>query len=439
MFAITPDIRLGTGLTNITLEWHDETNRNQPWRALNPARCRTAREDPPPLATRQEMSSLAVPGLVQEIRTYGRFDVNGCLNCGSCTIVCELSGNSASFPRRPIRYTLLGLKEKLRESLEPWLCHDCGDCSTTCPRQAEPRESMMTLRRYLASQYDPTGLASKIYLSKNWEIGALSFLGVLVLSLVYLYHTYIVELPLSDFLSMPMGLEHMFSTIETFTRVVFLIPLFFMIVNAFQMHRFTMRRGEGVEIPSRLYFLEAKTMLVHLFSHKNIRKCVEAIHSGRWTKHWLLGLGCSLMFVILFFFLRWFQTDNIYPIYHPQRLLGYFVTAIMVIVPADILIGRLKRREQVHKFSELSDVTLPILLLLTALSGIAVHLFRYLEFPLVSHFAYAVHLAICVPMLVIEVPFGKWSHMLYRPLAIYFQAVKERAQGKFVHEEAKAA
>jgi hypothetical protein len=105
----------------------------------------------------------------------------------------------------------------------------------------------------------------------------------------------------------------------------------------------------------------------------------------------------------------------------------------------DILIGRIKRREQVHKFSELSDLTLPVLLLLTGVSGIAVHVFRYLGFSLVSHFAYAIHLAICVPMLVIELPFGKWSHMIYRPLAIYFQAVKERAQVKSVHEGAKAA
>jgi heterodisulfide reductase subunit C/quinone-modifying oxidoreductase subunit QmoC len=31
-------------------------------------------------------------------------------------------------------------------------------------------------------------------------------------------------------------------------------------------------------------------------------------------------------------------------------------------------------------------------------------------------------------MLVLEVPFGKWAHLYYRPLAIYFQAVKERAK-----------
>jgi hypothetical protein len=32
-----------------------------------------------------------------------------------------------------------------------------------------------------------------------------------------------------------------------------------------------------------------------------------------------------------------------------------------------------------------------------------------------------------VPMLVLEVPFGKWSHLAYRPLAIYFQQLREKA------------
>ena len=41
-----------------------------------------------------------------------------------------------------------------------------------------------------------------------------------------------------------------------------------------------------------------------------------------------------------------------------------------------------------------------------------------------------------VAMLVIEVPFGKWAHLMYRPLAVYLQAVKERAVKQEVPTEA---
>ncbi|MFQ6112874.1 MAG: 4Fe-4S dicluster domain-containing protein, partial [bacterium] len=103
------------------------------------------------------------PTLLAEVRKYGRFDTNACLQCGSCTVVCDLTNSSASFPRRIIRYALLGLRKPLQSSLEPWICHDCGDCSTACPRETEPAEAMMTLRRYLTAQYDWTGLSSKMY------------------------------------------------------------------------------------------------------------------------------------------------------------------------------------------------------------------------------------------------------------------------------------
>ena len=32
----------------------------------------------------------------------------------------------------------LGLEDNLKESIDPWLCYYCGDCSLTCPKEAEP-------------------------------------------------------------------------------------------------------------------------------------------------------------------------------------------------------------------------------------------------------------------------------------------------------------
>jgi hypothetical protein len=34
---------------------------------------------------------------------------------------------------------------------------------------------------------------------------------------------------------------------------------------------------------------------------------------------------------------------------------------------------------------------------------------------------------VAIPMLVIEVPFSKWAHLSYRPVAIYFYKIKEKA------------
>ena len=365
------------------------------------------------------------PALLSDVRKYGKFDTNACFQCGSCTVICDLSESSALFPRRIVRYVLLGLRDLLDRCLEPWLCHDCGDCSVYCPRQAEPREAMMTLRRYLGSQYDWTGIGSKLRQSKKWYIGTLSSVSILVLLLIMIYHTSVVRMSFSDFSTTYLGFEHMFGTMTYFTSAVILFPLLVLISNALRMYWLTIHKDHDIKIPLKLYFSEFKIFLLHIFTHKKFSTCSE---NRRWPKHWLLAFGCSVMFIIKAFFLGWFQTDNIYPLYHPQRWIGYMVAIFLIYGSVDIIISRIRKKKEIHKFSELNDFVFPIMLFLTVISGIAVHLFRYKGLELASHYIFAFHVAIVVPMLVVEIPFGKLSHMIYRPLAVYFHTIKEKAR-----------
>lgn len=357
------------------------------------------------------------PELISEVCKFGKFDIKGCYACGSCTVICPLTNEGGSFPRRPLRYAQLGIKEPLIGSLEPWLCYYCGECSTTCPRQAEPGEAMMTLRRYLTSIYDWTGFASKFYRSAVWEIGSIILVGIIVIFLAIFFHGPVITewVGLNTFA--PVEKVHIFDLILLF------ILTFLVLTNAFRMWWFTIFQSK-IKIPILLYLTEVKTLILHAVTQIRFRKCTKKL---RWIKHLLLVSGYGLMFGLVVIFLGWFQTDNIYPIYHPQRWLGYYATTVLIIFSLEILIGRIKKQEQIHKFSELSDWLFPTLLLLTAVSGIAVHIFRYLEFPLLTYYTYVLHLVIAVPMLVVEVPFGKWAHLYYRPLAIYFHTIKEKA------------
>jgi len=383
------------------------------------------------------------PTLSYEVRKYGKFDTNACYQCGSCTVICDLTKDSASFPRRTMRYVLFGLKKLLLSSLEPWLCYYCGDCSTTCPRETEPGEAMMTLRRYLTAKYDWTGLSAKLYKSKAWELGALFVVGVFMALLIWFFHGPLVteRVELNTFAP-----AHM---VHTFDIILFCVLAFFLLTNAFRMYwftmhegrsaripdvirgiikdgfGFTMHQGEKIRIPFLLFLTEAWTLIWNFATQKLFLKCTNNI--GRWLKHFLLVSGYMLMLFLVVVLLLWFQTDNIYPIYHPQRWLGYYATAVLLFGTVEILIGRIRKREQIHKFSDFSDWMFPILLLLTVVTGILVHIFRYTGLPLATYYMYAVHLIIAVAMLAVEVPFGKWAHMLYRPLAIYLQAVKEKA------------
>ena len=130
------------------------------------------------------MISRLNPALAAELAKFGGKSASNCFNCGNCTAVCSLSAGDEVFPRKVIRYVQLGLEERLKESPEPWLCYYCGGCSETCPREAQPGELMMAVRRWLTSKYDWTGISRRLYVSLAWE---LSFLGVVALFVLGLF------------------------------------------------------------------------------------------------------------------------------------------------------------------------------------------------------------------------------------------------------------
>jgi hypothetical protein len=55
-----------------------------------------------------------------------------------------------------------------------------------------------------------------------------------------------------------------------------------------------------------------------------------------------------------------------------------------------------------------------------------VHIFRYLGWPWPTYGMYLVHVMAMVAMLDTEVGIGKWTHMIYRPLAVSLEAIKRR-------------
>jgi len=365
------------------------------------------------------VGSRVYPGLHHEIGKFGGRDVTACMNCGNCTVTCPQSTESASFPRKIIHLLQVGLKDRLRESLEPWLCYYCGECSETCPRDANPGETMMAARRYLTSQYDWTGLGRKFYSSPAWEITAVILVGLSVVLLFSFFHGPVVteRVELNTFAPV--------KWVELGDWVMGGALAFLLLINACRMYRLVMRSEKERNIPVSLLVREVGTFLAHFAVQKKWRECKGDV--SRWLKHFLLMTGYATMLVLVVVFLRWFQTDEFVPFYYPTRLFGYYATAVLLYVSADFLIGRLKKRGQIHKFSEVSDWLFLLLMFLTALTGILVHGFRLAGLPLATYYSYVIHLAIAVPFLLVEVPFGKWAHILYRPLAVYLATVKTRS------------
>lgn len=384
------------------------------------------------------MTALVDPDLLINLKKFGVKDAATCFNCGNCTAVCALSSAATPFPRKVIRYLQLGLSDKLLQSPEPWLCYYCGDCSETCPRQANPGEVMMGLRRYLTSRYDWTGISRLFYTSKVFEVLAILIVAALVGLGFYFFHGPM----LTDRVALNVFAPN--TTIEILDLIMLAVLSFLLLSNAYRMIKAVMGdpdqysastdlKGGGAAglslqgVPLKTYLQEAKEFVLQFLTQKKFNACGTQPQRRQWIVHLLIMTGYSTVFLLVVVGIRWFQRDEIYALWHPVRLLGYYATFAILYGVTYAIIGRIQKSKTVYKHTHSSDWAFLILLWLTTFSGILIHFTRLLEMPLSTYAIYVIHLMIAVPMLVIEVPFAKWTHQLYRPLVLYLMKVKERA------------
>jgi ferredoxin len=376
------------------------------------------------------MSVKVDPSLMKDLKEFGLEDANKCFHCGNCTATCPLATSENPFPRKLVKYAQMGLKDKILKSPEPWLCYYCGDCSDSCPRGAEPGETMMVMRRYLTANYDWTGFARKFYTSEAFEIMAVAVVGILIGLALWIFHA---DNP---------NMEHAYinsvwpaPAIEIADMVMATILMALVLGNTYRCVRFIM--GDFLfKIPLEIYLIQGWQLIVHLLTQKRFGDCTD---KWQWVVHLLIMTGYSTIFLLVVVFLAggihviglsWekimFQRDVIYPLWHPVRLLGYYATAAILYGTTYALIGRIRKSKAPYKNSHGTDWMFLILLQLTTLTGIFIHFTRLLDWPMPTYVLYVVHLMVAIPMLVLEVPFAKWAHLVYRPLVVYLTKVKEQ-------------
>ncbi len=372
--------------------------------------------------------NLVAPDLqfIDQLEKYGAEDMKKCFQCATCSSVCPLSTEENGFPRRQMLLAQWGLKDRLLEDPGPWLCFYCGDCSERCPRGGDPGETMMAMRRYLTSRYDWTGLSRLMYGSVFWEIGILAVVAAAMVLLFTIPANFGFGL-LSRSGSAPLATVMLdkfapVGIVDLGDRIMAVVLGVLLLINAGRMFAGLTRDDK---IPLSLYITQLPRLVFQGVTQIRWKDCGSSTGIKNWLRHLFLVSGYGIMFTLVVVFLPWFQVDN--TSIHWTSFLGYYATAVLLISTTWIIVDRMTKRTGMHRFSHFSDWLFPILLFLAALTGILLHIFRVNDLPMLTYVTYTVHMAIVVPMLVVEVPFGKWGHLLYRPLAIYVAAVKSRA------------
>ena len=359
--------------------------------------------------------------LIEELAHFGADTFNKCYQCATCSVVCSLSPDQNPFPRKEMLWAKWGLRDRLLKDVDIWTCYYCGDCSTRCPREAEPGETMMALRRYLTSQYDWTGISRLLYTSRLREIGAVVALGLLVVVVFALSGAFSPERMPTDHVSV--GTFAPVHWVHFFDLLMAAVLTFFLLTNTYRMWRIVM---EGVDAPLSAYISGLKTFVIHAVTQKRWRDC-EQEDNSRWFKHFIFVPAYVAMFTLVMFFLEDLQVDT--SEFTAVSILGYAIAGILLYVSGDALLSRLRKTEEMHKHSHDSDWMFLILLFFASLTGIMMHFLRISDWALPTYYMYVIHMAFVVPLLVLEVPFMKWAHLMYRPLALYLKEVQESAAG----------
>ncbi|MDD2798521.1 MAG: 4Fe-4S dicluster domain-containing protein [Bacteroidales bacterium] len=342
------------------------------------------------------------PKFGEKLKEYGAENFNACYNCGTCTAVCSLSTPEDSFPRNMVRCSTLGQDQEIEASLKPWLCYYCGECSLHCPQDANPGELMMSLRRWLTAKYDWTGFSGLLYKSL-----AVTLISLIVVALGVVGFAYQQNFELESL----MHYGHYFEMIAIGS--VFAVVL---VPNIIRMWYFVIIKPKK-KVAFATYFKASGDFFVHMFTQKRSLGCDD--NQVRWFEHLILVFGyLALLFTTVF--LDWFDSKNLFVI-----ALGYIESIAVFVITADFVNSRLKKQKAVSTHSQPSDWLFVVGLLLMGFTAFLVRLAIDMNMIQSQLWIFIVHLIVLAQWALIVVPFGKWTHFLYRSFAMYFAKLIE--------------
>jgi nitrate reductase gamma subunit/ferredoxin len=365
--------------------------------------------------------------LYPELQRFGATDISGCFNCGVCSAICPLSVNGASFPRQMSRYAQLGMRDKLLASPELWSCYGCSECTDSCPTQADPASFMAAARRYAVASYDRTHLAYLLATSRVFAAVFVVALVGLLAAFMYSVHRPVDGSTLAFFQFIPSDFVHNLGVVAMAVMgVAALIGLFEMVRRVLRgpkqgAVKATVRKVAGAAV----YAVGTESLAQTRFRDD----CDDAVetrpwYSQRWFIHFatmwgFLGLlGATMLdYGLELFGLK--ATGTPVPIWYPVRLLGTLAGAALIYGTTVMIVRRLRKSDRSSLHSTTSDWTFLSMLWIAGVTGFLLECGLYLpSAPSWGYPMFLVHVGVAMA-LVLLVPFGKFAHVFYRPVALF--------------------
>ncbi len=385
---------------------------------------------------------------IKSLKETGGDTLKKCYQCASCSVACPLSSDHHPFPRKEMIWAQWGMKDRLFDDPEVFLCHQCGDCTEICPRGAKPSEVLGAIRAYLYTSYGwPAWLARLVADVKSLPllIGAPALIILVLWVLSGATHIPSVEVFARNGYTQFFGhWDFKWYPKNPFFMVSVMVPAAILAIYSVYRggHEMWRRMSKRADIqstyrPSVSIFLKEFLWpsLVEAMKHNRFRECTA--NTERVKGHLPLVLG----FIGAFILTCWsaFRQDLMglfWPSFHgPLPMTDPFKTlaniaAIALLYGVWVLARDRLRLEKRGKASRtFYDWFLIWEIAAVSITGLLAELLRWAGMPHTGYFIYYLHL-VSVLMLFLYMPYTKFAHIVYRTTAMCFEKFRESGFAK---------
>ena len=346
----------------------------------------------------------------KEIKKNSSSSLNECMQCGTCSAVCSLAPADKPFPRKEMIWAGWGLKDKLITNVDVWMCHQCGDCSTYCPRGVKPADVLSAIRHQVYKEYSRPSFFWEL-VNKPALIPVAIFIPVVIISAILL---------IAGTLTIPEGSVNyakFFPHAWLNSSFTLITMLFFGSAAKGVIKFYTDLKAQFSDKQPVMNFWRSMLQLRRVvLMHTKFGEC--KTHRSKRVAHFLIFYGFILLLFVTLYAIIAAITHN-YPlnITNPFKIAGNVASVMLLTGLSIFMVGRFFNKKVVGN-SNYSDWLLLISFFLLTVSGIVVQFARFGNWDLAYHL-YFFHL-ICVWFVIIYLPYTKFAHFVYRLVALSF-------------------
>jgi quinone-modifying oxidoreductase subunit QmoC len=321
-------------------------------------------------------------------------------------------------------YAQWGLSDKLAADPAVWLCHQCNDCSTRCPRDAKPGDVMQSLRSLTVER-----LAAPQFMGKL--VGKVRSTWWLLIGLPFLFWVLFIHavngfaIPTVQEIGGDMTFAWHDFVPHWMIYVTYVSVTLFVVIAMFTSGaRYWKQMGEGAK-RSGSFIGNLIPAVIDVLTHRKFNKCDAAKPRKLGHLIFMWGfIGAAITTALIIVAMYGLGTPLPLPIDHWMKWIGNISAALLVLGGLILVINRIRGGDGVGTSTAYDNFFL-FVAVMVGFTGIATELARLFIPPETAVWVYVSHLTLILTLFV-TFPYSKFAHIVYRTLAM----VHERMASK---------